>query len=158
MLCGVNGAAALDFLGTLLKFYGDYRTQKEREAYAAIVLYLGATGAVLSSTTLHNRLVLVGVAGATLLVAALVFWQVRNLWLAARVISACISVTAAWLHAEPTPAQLLPTELRGFRVKMPADVAADFHTRDNPSLTGARYVLPSLILAWGLAVVVRLWC
>lgn len=85
---------ALEFVRLLLTFYGDYRTQKEREAYTVTTVYLGATGVVLARPWGHPLVMGVAVVVVTLTVAALVMWQLTNLRFAARMVGASVNVTS----------------------------------------------------------------
>jgi len=104
---------ALDFVASLRDFYGDYRTKKEREAYATTVLYLGATFVVLSHPELsvHGCLIPSGTFVATLVVIALVRWQIGNLLFAARMVGASVTVNTQWLERPPKPRELRTTRL-----------------------------------------------
>ncbi len=152
-----NQRRAFEFVGSLLKFYGDYRTQKEREAYVVTVLYLGATGAVLANDQLHRHLVLVGLAVATVLVAALVSWQLGNLRFAARMVAACVNVSSQWLQQSPAPDAMRATPLCGHGALVPADVAKEFGKQSVCAVRVARFAIPALIVLWGGALIVVLW-
>jgi hypothetical protein len=152
-----NQRRAFEFVGSLLKFYGDYRTQKEREAYVVTVLYLGATGAVFANEELHRHLVLVGLAAATLLVALLVGWQLGNLRFAARMVAACVNVSSQWLQHPPGPDAIRAIPLCGHGAEVPADVAKEFGKQSVCAVRVGRVVIPALILVWGGALTVVLW-
>ena len=150
---------AFEFVGSLVKFYGDYRTQKEREAYVVGALYLGATGAVIANPPLHRPLVLVGLLGATVLVMLLVGWQLYNLRFAARMVGACVNVSSKWLENAPGNAAIAAAELVGHEaVRVPFDVAEDFKGQESPTLLRAQFGIPVLLMLWGVSVTAVLWC
>jgi hypothetical protein len=149
---------AIDFVGSLLKFYGDYRMQKEREAYAVTTVYLGATGALLAGTWEHPGAMSAAVGVVSLVVAALVRWQLGNLRFAARMVGACVNVSSQWLQQPPGAASLRTTPLCGHSVTVvPADVDTEFKKQKVTGVRVARFVVPSLIVAWGVVVAVILW-
>jgi hypothetical protein len=152
-----NQRRAFEYVGSLLKFYGDYRVQKEREAYVISVLYFGATGAVLAKKELHGHLVLVGLTVAAALVALLVWWQLGNLRFAARMVAACVNVSSQWLQQPPSSEAIRATALCGHGYEVPADVAREFAKQSVCAVRAAGVLIPLLILAWGVSVAASLW-
>ena len=152
-----NQRRAFEFVGLLLKFYGDYRTQKEREAYVVTTLYLGATGVLLVSHPLPTgwklALLVAGVVTAGVGVACLVCWQLKNLRFAARMVGACVNVSSQWLHTPPGAGALYQTPLCGHAItQVPADVDTEFKKQKVTGVRIARGVAPLLIAAWGVIV------
>jgi hypothetical protein len=86
---------------SLRDFYGNYGSKKEREAYAAAVLYLGATVAALVHIPSTHGIFLVGLALATALAVSFVSWQLRNRHIAARMVAASTTVASRWLGTPP---------------------------------------------------------
>lgn len=152
---------AIEFVGSLLKFYGDYRSQKEREAYVVTVLFFGATGVLLTSgppaAGLFRRLVAIGVTVAAVLVPLLVCWQLRNLRFAARMVGACVTVSSRWLATSPDANARSATVLSGYSVEVPHDVAREFSKQCVCGVAVALVAIPILIGLWGLAIAWVLW-
>jgi hypothetical protein len=151
---------AFSFVGSLLEFYGDYRTKKEREAYVIGVLFLGATGAVLLhwQDDLRGPLVLFGLAGATLLVALLVGWQIKNLRFAARMVGASVNVGSMWLGTPPDAEGIRTRPLVDHpAVSLPSDLAQAFDDQRAATLLRAQYAIPGVLMLWGVALVAVLW-
>lgn len=146
---------AFDFVGALRTSYLDYHAKKEREAYVAAALYLGATVGVLTrSWTGPDRLLLLwGIAGATLVTVGLVFFQLYNRRFAARIVAACTTVTSRWLTTAPQAVDYSPTR-RG-PAEWPNAVAEAFDNYDPCRLRSLMIGLPALLLLWGAAVFIR---
>ena len=153
---------AFEYVGSLLTFYGDYRTKKEREAYVVSALYLGATGAVLTSDLVPKdarlALLLVGLAVATMVVATLVRWQLKNLRFAARIVGASVNISSRWLQQPPSSDAMVATPLAERPdVLLPADVAEAFNGQQVPWVRRAQFAVPVLLAVWGASVVAVLW-
>ena len=145
---------AFEFVGSLLTFYGEYRTQNEREAYVVTTLYFGATVAALTKEWPNHVLLLVGLALVSFVVGALVWWQLGNLWFAARMVAACVTVSSHWL-AQPPGQSIRPTRLRGRQFDLPEDLALEFERQRVRAVRRVQFIVPSLIVLWGIAIV--LW-
>jgi hypothetical protein len=153
---------AIEFVGSLLKFYGDYRAQKEREAYVVTVLFLGAAGVLLTNwhpastdPPLVRYLTASGIAVAAALVAVLVCWQIKNLRFAARMVGACVTVTSRWL-TKPPDADAIRATTCGHSVEVPHDVACEFNKQSVCAVAVAQVMTPIVIVAWGVTVAVAL--
>jgi hypothetical protein len=142
---------AFDFVQSLLSSYGDHK--KEREAYVIAVLYLGATAAALISNgwDLPRDLLLLALVAATLLTAALVFWQLANRRFAARMVAACTTVTSRWLTENPPPSEYRATCMN--EVFWPDAVVQELRRVRSRETLILMIVIPLVILAWGGVVV-----
>jgi hypothetical protein len=140
---------AFDFVQSLLATYRDLNHKKEREAYVVAVLYLGATAAALISNgwDLPRDLLLLALAAATLLTAALVFWQLSNSRFAARMVAACTTVASRWLTENPPPSEYRSTCLN--EVFWPDAVVQELRRVRSGEALIMMIVIPLVILAWG---------
>jgi hypothetical protein len=153
-----NQRRAFDLVESLRKFFGEYRTQKEREAYVVLALYLGATGALLLREPPSGArlwLVLIAVVGASFVAAFVVRWQITNLLVAARVVGASVNVSARWLQHPPPPAAIEATQVPDWRngeAWLPADLATEFENQDLRWLRRAQIGVPVVLVVWGSLV------
>jgi hypothetical protein len=144
---------AFDFVQSLLASYGDHNHKKEREAYVIAVLYLGATAAALISNgwDLPRDLLLLALVAATLLTAALVFWQLSKRRFAARMVAACTTVASRWLTENPPPSEYSATCMN--EVFWPDAVVQELRRVRSRETLILMIAIPLVILAWGGVVV-----
>jgi hypothetical protein len=148
---------AFDYVQSLIRAYEEYNHRKEREAYVIVVLYLGATAAALINNgwELPIGLMLLTLIIGTMLTAVLAFWQLRNRRFAARMVAACTNVASRWLTEKPTRADYSATSMQ--HILWPDAVVQEFHRVRSTETFILMIALPSVILAWGSAVVCYFW-
>jgi hypothetical protein len=143
---------AFALVQSLLISYGDYNHKKEREAYVIAALYLGATASALINNgwDLPPGLLLLALVAATLLTAALVFWQLSNRRFAARMVAACTSVASRWLTESPAPAEYRTTCMN--EVFWPNAIVQEFRRVRSRETLVLMIAVPLVIVAWGSVV------
>jgi hypothetical protein len=144
---------AFDYVQSLTRAYDDYNHKKEREAYVIAILFVGATASALINNgwDLPPGLLLVALVAATLLTAALVFWQLSNSRFAARMMAACTTVASRWLTESPAPAEYRTTCMN--EVFWPDVVVQEFRRVRSGATLVLMIAVPLVIVAWGSVVV-----
>jgi hypothetical protein len=141
---------AFDFVVGLRDAYLGYHAAKEREAYFAAALYLGASIAFITHPE-KPTLLLVGMIAATITTVLFVAFQLYSRWLARRIVTAASNLAVRWLTTPPATLEYAPTRING--TCWPAALVQGMQAQ-RLGIDGLISVaIPTLLLVWGAAVI-----